>query len=75
MTQNSTIRGLSCLQLAALVLEKPRQVEVLASLVYYTLKERGYGTFKRTVKPGLNDAQKKIRLKWCEDHKDWALED
>jgi len=75
MTQNSTTRGYSCVKIAILVSATPGQVEVSASSVHRTLKERGYGTFKRTVKPGLNATQKNIRLKWCEEHKDWTLED
>jgi hypothetical protein len=27
------------------------------------------------VKPGLNEENKKLRLKWCLEHKDWTLED
>ncbi len=43
--------------------------------MYRVLRENGYGVFKRTVKPGLNDAQKKARLEWCLKYKDWTIED
>jgi Transposase len=48
---------------------------VLARTVYNVLKENGYSTYKRTMKPGLKDKDKERRLKWCLDYEDWTLED
>jgi transposase len=48
---------------------------VSASTVYRVLKRRGYRSSKPTYKPGLTAENKLARLKWCQDHKDWTLED
>jgi hypothetical protein len=41
------------------------------------LINKGYGSYKRTVKPGLTIENKKARLKWCLEHSKengWDLE-
>ena len=75
MLKNSTTRMWSCRRISYEVSNTPGWQKVSASTVYRTLKSNGYSVFKRTVKPGLTDEQKKIRLQWCLDHKDWTLED
>jgi hypothetical protein len=46
---------------------------VSASTVYRVFIAEGYGVFKRTVKPGLKEADKQKRLDWCLEHR-WTLE-
>lgn len=41
---------------------------VSASTVYWTLIVGGYRSYKRTVKPGLNDPNKEKRLAWYIEH-------
>jgi hypothetical protein len=48
---------------------------ISASTVYRVLKEEGYSSYKRTMNPSLNKANKKARLTFCLVHKDWTLED
>jgi hypothetical protein len=78
VTQNSTTRGFSCRRIAQEVSSKlPGKEFVLASTVYCTLTAEGYGSYKRTVKPGLNDPNKEKRLAWCIEHlieNRWDLE-
>jgi hypothetical protein len=75
VTKNSTHRGWSCQKIASAVSEIPGIASISARTVYRVLVFNGYGSYKRTVKPGLNDENKKVRLQWCLDHKDWTLED
>jgi Transposase len=75
VTKNSTHRGWSCQKIASVVSEIPGIAPISARTVYRVLVFNGYSSYKRTVKPGLNDENKKIRLQWCLDHKDWTLED
>lgn len=62
MTRNSTTRGWSCAYIAAEVTGTPGRQPVFASTVYRVHTENGYGVFKRTVKLGLTEEQKKARL-------------
>ena len=62
VTKNSTIRGWSCARIAAEVSNSPGWQPVSASTVYKTLKQEGYGVYKRTVKPGLTTEQMERRL-------------
>ena len=39
------------------------------------LRRHGYTAVKPTRKPGLSQAQKDARMKFCEAHKNWTLED
>jgi hypothetical protein len=41
---------------------------VLVSTIYYTLIAEGYSSYKRTVKPGLNQENKDKRLAWSITH-------
>ena len=43
--------------------------------VWRTLKENGYSSFKKTIKPGLKNEDKLTRLEWCLEHEHWILED
>jgi hypothetical protein len=64
MTKNSTTRGWLSLRIAQEVSSLlPRKQTVSASTVYRTLIAKGYRSYKRTVKPGLNKENKKLRLK------------
>ena len=78
LTRNSTTRGYSCRRIAQEVSSHlPGRQFVSASTVYRTLIAEGYGSYKRTVKPGLNDDNKKKRLAWCLEHSlenGWDLE-
>ena len=77
VTQNSTTRQWSSQRIASEVSSTPGIAEVSASTVYRILKEEGYGSYKRTVKPGLTIENKKARLKQCLEHSKengWDLE-
>ena len=50
-------------------------VMISARTVWNILHSLGYSLYKPTYKPGLTLKAKDIRLKWCEEHKDWTLED
>lgn len=74
VTRNSTTRQWSCARIAAEVTATPGWESTSASTVYRVLTDNGYGVFKRTVKPGLREEDKKRRLQWCLDHR-WTLEE
>jgi hypothetical protein len=78
LTRNSTTRGYSCLTIAREVsFHLLRKQFVSASTVWRTLTAEGYGSYKRTVKPGLNKENKEKRLEWCIAHSlenRWDLE-
>jgi transposase len=78
MTKNSTTRGWLCFKIAKEVSSLlPEKQSVSASTVYRTLIAEGYRSYKKTVKPGLNEENKKLRLKWCLEHSienGWDLE-
>ena len=64
VTKNSTTRSYSCSRIAYEVCSKLEMLTVvLARTVYNVLKENGYSTYKRTMKPGLKDKDKERRLK------------
>jgi hypothetical protein len=48
---------------------------VSASTVQRIFKRRGIRKLKPTHKPGLTAAMKAARLKFCQDHRHWTLED
>jgi DDE superfamily endonuclease len=75
MTKNSTTRGWPCWRIAAEVSNTPSWQPVSRATVYNVLIANGYGSFKRTVKPGLTNEQKAVRLRWCIIYKDWTIED
>jgi hypothetical protein len=64
VTKNSITIGWSCARIAQEVYNTegvtPKEA-LLASTIYYTLKKEGYNVYKRTIKLGLNAAQKKAR--------------
>jgi hypothetical protein len=65
LTRNLTSRGFLCLRIIREVsFHLPRKQFVLASTVYRILIAKGYGSYKRIVKPGLNKDNKKKRLAW-----------
>ena len=76
--RNSTTRGYSCRRIAQEVSSHLLGKQfVSVSIVYRTLKAEGYGSYKRTVKPGLNQENKDKRLAWCIAHSienGWDLE-
>jgi hypothetical protein len=78
LTRNSTTRGYSCLRIAYEVSSYlPGKQFVSVSTVWRTLTAEGYGSYKRTVKPGLNKENKEKRLAWCIKHSlenGWDLE-
>jgi hypothetical protein len=43
--------------------------------VHRMLKKLGFKKVKKTIKPGLNDAQKAKRLEFCRKYQHWTLED
>ena len=45
------------------------------STIYRILKEARFSSVKPTRKPGLTEAMKAARLKFCLDHQDWTLDD
>jgi len=49
--------------------------DISSTTVWRCLKKLGYRKTKPTMKPGLTRRMKDERLKWCNDHKDWTLED
>ncbi len=75
VTRNSNIREWPCWRIAQEVSSTPGFKTVSARTVYNVLNKAGYAPRKRTMKPGLNNENKKARLKWCEEHKDWTMED
>jgi transposase len=76
VTTNSTTRGYSSARIAHEVSSKLDILNAISpKTVYNVLKENGYSSCKRTIKPGLKDDDKERRLKWCLDHEDWTLED
>jgi hypothetical protein len=69
LTRNSTTRGYSYRRIAQEVSSHlPGKQFVFASTVSRTLIAEGYGSYKRTVKPGLNQENKDKRLAWCIAH-------
>jgi hypothetical protein len=63
LTRNSTTRGYSCRRIAQEVSANlPRRQFISASTVWRTLIAEGYRSYKRTVKPGLNQENKDKRL-------------
>lgn len=72
VTKNSITRGLSCAAISKEV--KKRKHDVAPRTVWKILKAEGYSQCKLTVKPGLQDLNKKERLAWCLERKDWTLE-
>jgi len=78
VTKNSTIRGWSYARIAQEVYDTegvtPKEAPS-ASTIYRTLKKEGYNVYKRTIKPGLNAAQKKARYDWCKKYENWGLEE
>ena len=56
-------------------LQRELAVRCSAQSVWRVLRTHGYSKVKPTRKPGLTAAQKKARLEWCLQHKDWTLDD
>ena len=76
VTRNSTTRGWSCARIAAEVSNTLGfNNSVSAPTVYRVLQQEGYSVYKRTVKPSLNDKQKKARLDWCLKYQHQTLKD
>ena len=62
MLKNSTTHGYSCQKIASIVSAIPGIAPVSASTVYRVLIFKGYGSYKKTVKLGLNEDNKRIHL-------------
>jgi hypothetical protein len=56
------IRDYSCTQIASKVNATPSTIPISATTIWRTLVAEGYSIYKRTVKPGLNEENKKNRL-------------
>jgi transposase len=56
-------------------LRKTHDIGLAPMSIWRLLKRNGYHKVKPTKKPGLSEAQRKARLAWCLEHKDWTLED
>lgn len=56
-------------------LSEELNIDISATTVIRCLKKLGYPKTKPTRKPGLTQRMKDERLKWCQDHADWTLED
>jgi hypothetical protein len=75
---NLISRGFLCLRIVREVsFHLSGKQFVLVSTVYRILIAEGYGSYKRIVKPGLNEDNKKKRLAWCIEYlieNRWDLE-
>ncbi len=71
VTRNPTTRQWSCAMIAGDVSVEPGfYTTVSPSTVYRVLKQNGYKSYKRTIKPRLNQEQIDARYKWCLAYKD-----
>lgn len=61
-------REKTCAQIGA-------EVGLSAMTIWRILRSAGLKKTKPTRKPGLTAEMKRVRLKWCLDHKDWTLDD
>ena len=74
ISKNSITRELSIAKIAAIV--SPFVKGGLSDRsVHRALRRRGYKPVKPTKKPGLIEANKITRLKWCLDYEHWTLDD
>ena len=74
-TKTSTTRWQSCARIVAEVVGTPGRQPVSASTVYRVLTENRYSVFKRTIKLGLVEENKKAGLIQCLEYKNQTLED
>jgi len=72
VTKNSTSRGYSTAEISKKI--KESNYHVAPRTVWKILKAEGYNQCKLTVKPGLQDLNKKERLAWCLEREHWTLE-
>jgi transposase len=74
VSKNSSTRAWSAQRIASTITaQTPNGIS--ARTVHRILRRKGYKPLKYTRKPGLTDAAKAVRLKWCLEHQDWTLED
>ena len=64
VTKNSTTRQWSYDRITYEVSLTLGIIKVSTRTVYQVLIDKGYGSYKRTIKPGLTNKNKKARLKW-----------
>jgi transposase len=74
ISQNSTTRELSTQKITD-TLTPLIKGGISARSIHRILRHRGYKPCKPTRKPGLTQANKLKRLKWCLDHEHWTLDD
>ena len=76
VTKNSTTRQMTTQTIADKINElATTSVTISARTIWNILHSLGYSPYKPTYKPGLTLEAKEVRLKWCEEHKDWTLKD
>ena len=75
ITKNSTSKSFSCKEVLDRIAAMPGIQNASPNSVYRILIDNNYGVFKRTIKPGLKEEDKKARLAWCLLHENWTLED
>src|SRR6266516_1841768 len=75
-TKNSTTRAYSTAQIATVVEHSFQETgfSVSRRTILRFLKRKRYKNCKRTTKPGLNNLQKKERLRWALRYKAWTIE-
>ena len=76
MTKNSTTWQITTQTIANKINKlATANIKISARTIRNILYSLGYSLYKLTYKPGLTLKAKAVRLKWCEEHKDWILED
>jgi transposase len=73
ISQSRQSRTLTCVAIARQL--KQYNTTLTPGTVWRILRIAGYHKVKPTKKPGLTAEQRKARLAWCLEHKDWTLED
>jgi transposase len=66
-------REKSCANVAAALSQEGYNISDIT--VWRILRRAGYRKTKPTRKPGLTKKMKEARLKWCQAHEDWTIED
>jgi transposase len=66
-------REKSCADIAGALSQEGYNISDIT--VWRILRKAGYRKTKPTRKPGLTKKMKEDRLRWCQEHKDWTIED
>src|SRR5205814_9491864 len=74
--RNSTTRQYSTVQIAMVLEDSFRRegIKICRRTILQTLKRLKYKSVKLTTKPGLNNDQKKVRLRWALKYQSWTIE-